>query len=159
MPRLQPQIHKPSNGLKRPTSLWGCGIPAATYEPHPLNSVAAHATILDYIVAPGIGTAFLNPHRLFANDAAQKINQRAFVVVQWTLSSPRPTHFPFAFSAISTSRRMASGRPGRSSWRRRQSSISETESVEIRTLTAMVSTGGLPRFGFLALSIVDFMVL
>jgi hypothetical protein len=65
----------------------------------------------------------------------------------------------FALSPISTSRRMASGRPGRSSCLRRQSSISETESVEIRTLIAMVSTGGLPRFVFLALSIIDFMVL
>jgi hypothetical protein len=56
-------------------------ISAATYEPHPLNPVAAHATILDYIVAPGIGIALLNPHRLFANDAVQEIDQGTFVVV------------------------------------------------------------------------------
>jgi hypothetical protein len=40
------------------------------------------ATILNDVVTLRIGRAFLNSHCLFANKAAQKINQRAFIVVQ-----------------------------------------------------------------------------
>jgi hypothetical protein len=61
--------------------------------------------------------------------------------------------------AISTRRRMASGRPGRSSWERRQLSRSRSASTVKRTFTGSLSTGGLPFFGFLALSIVDFIFL
>jgi hypothetical protein len=73
----------------QPTSLLG-SISAATYQPHTLNPVAAHAAVLDYIVSPGIGIALLNPHRLCANDAVQEIDQGAFVVVQWTFSDSLP---------------------------------------------------------------------
>jgi len=81
-------------------------VPTSTEEPHPLNSVAPLATILNDVVTFGVGGAFLNLHRLFANDADQEIYQRAFVVVQWDFSSPRPAHFPFAFSPSSTGRRL-----------------------------------------------------
>jgi hypothetical protein len=40
------------------------------------------ATVLNDIVTLRIGRAFLNPHWLFAYKAAQKINQRIFIVVQ-----------------------------------------------------------------------------
>jgi hypothetical protein len=82
--------------LNAPAALRGSGawlsnlVPTSTEENHPLDSAAPPATILDNIAALGIGVAFLNPHRLFANDAIQEIDQGAFVVVQWT--SPGPTH-------------------------------------------------------------------
>src|ERR1019366_8391746 len=60
--------------------------------------------------------------------------------------SLRFEHLAFAFSPSSTRRRIASGRPGRSSCLRRQSSITANVSMAIRTLTASDATGGRPRF-------------
>jgi hypothetical protein len=44
------------------------------------------AAILNDVQSLGIGHAFLDLHALFARGAAQKINQRAFVIVQMMLS-------------------------------------------------------------------------
>jgi hypothetical protein len=83
-------------------------VPTSTEENHPLDSAAPAATVLDYIAAlSGTGVAFLNLHGLFANDAVKEIDQRAFVVVRWGSYSPRPAHFPFAFSPASRARRSA----------------------------------------------------
>jgi hypothetical protein len=49
---------------------------------HSLNAAALLTAILNDVQSLWIGHAFLDPHSLFACDAAQKINQRAFVVVQ-----------------------------------------------------------------------------
>jgi hypothetical protein len=43
------------------------------------------------VVAPAVRGAFLNLHRVFANKAAQEINQRTFIVVQMKSFSPFPT--------------------------------------------------------------------
>jgi hypothetical protein len=56
--------------------------PTSAEQPYSLDSVAPLATILNDVVALRIWRAFLNSHRLFAYKAAQKINQRAFIVVQ-----------------------------------------------------------------------------
>ena len=55
---------------------------AAAEEPHQLNSGASLATILNDIAAFRVGHAFFNLHRLFANKAAQQIDQQAFIVIQ-----------------------------------------------------------------------------
>ncbi len=68
----------------RPAARLSNLVSTSTEENHPLDFAATPATILDYIAAFGIGVAFLNLHRLFANDAVQEIDQGAFVVVQWT---------------------------------------------------------------------------
>jgi hypothetical protein len=70
-------------------SLSAHGISTSAEEPYPLNSAAPLATILDDVAAFGVGGAFLNLHRLFANETAQELYQRAFIVVQ--MISPR--HF------------------------------------------------------------------
>jgi hypothetical protein len=44
------------------------------------------ATILDDAQTVRIGHAFFDLHSLLAHDAAQKINQRVFVIVQMMLS-------------------------------------------------------------------------
>jgi hypothetical protein len=77
---------------------------AAAEEPHQLNSGASLATILNDIAAFRVGHAFLNLHRLFANKAAQQIDQRAFIVIQIRIfrHPSQPLHFPFAFSPDST---------------------------------------------------------
>jgi hypothetical protein len=64
----------------------------AAEESHQLNSGASLATILNDVVAIGVGRAFLNLHCLFANKATQKIDQRTFIVVQ-TGFFRRPSHF------------------------------------------------------------------
>jgi hypothetical protein len=65
---------------------------AAAEESHQLNSGASLATILNDVVAIGVGHAFLNLHCFFANKATQQIDQRAFIVVQ-TGFFRRPSHF------------------------------------------------------------------
>ena len=62
-------------------------------------------------------------------------------------------------NADSTRRRMASGRVGRSSCCRRQSSSFDSVSASIRTVTGALSTLGRPRILFLTLSILDMVVL
>jgi hypothetical protein len=73
---------------------------AAAEESHPLNSGASLAAILNHIAAFRVGHAFLNLHCLFANKAAQQIDQRAFIVIQMRFFR-HPSHFspsfPFAF--------------------------------------------------------------
>jgi hypothetical protein len=61
----------------RPTSN-----PTSAEKPHPLNSGALLAAILDNVVAITVGRAFLDLHCLFAKKATQEINQRAFIIVQ-----------------------------------------------------------------------------
>jgi hypothetical protein len=68
--------------------------PTSAEESHQLNSVAPLATILDDVAAFGVGGAFLNLHRLFANKAAQEINQWAFIVVQMKSFSPLFQSYP-----------------------------------------------------------------
>jgi hypothetical protein len=51
-------------------------------ESHQLNSVAPLATILNDVFTFSVGGAFLKRHCLFAYDAVQETNQRAFIVVQ-----------------------------------------------------------------------------
>jgi hypothetical protein len=53
---------------------------ASAKKSHPLNSGASLTTILDDVVAFTVGHALLNLHYLFANKAAQQINQRAFII-------------------------------------------------------------------------------
>ena len=102
-----------------------------------------------------IGTPILNVFVLQNQQPIQKLNAAR----RFWISGVCPRHLNFlAFSPISTRRRMASGRPGISVCFRRHWSRNAMSVNGIRTLTAAVSTGGRPR-GFLALSIVDFMVL
>jgi hypothetical protein len=95
-------------------SLSAHGISTSAEEPYPLNSAASLATILGDVAAFGVGSAFLNLHRLFAYNAAQETYQRAFIVVQSTaqraetspwpgfrprdFNTDRPAQFLFAFS-------------------------------------------------------------
>ena len=64
-------------------------VPTSTEEPHPHNSVAPLATILNNVVIFGVGGAFLNLHRLFANDAAQETDQG--LLSPFNVTSPAPT--------------------------------------------------------------------
>jgi hypothetical protein len=50
---------------------------------HPLSSVAQVATVLNDIVTFSVGGTFLELHCLLTHYAANEIDQRAFVVVQW----------------------------------------------------------------------------
>jgi hypothetical protein len=68
---------------------------AAAEESHQLNSGAPLATILNDVVAFRVGRALLNLHCLFANKAAQQIDQGAFIVIQMGFFG-HPSHFqPF----------------------------------------------------------------
>jgi hypothetical protein len=61
-------------------------------KPHQLNSVAPLAKILNDVIR--VWRASLNLHWLFAHEAAQEINQWAFIVVQIKSFSPRSTRRP-----------------------------------------------------------------
>jgi hypothetical protein len=81
-------------------------IPTSAKQSHRLNSAAARATILDDVVAFPVGGASLNFHCLFANKAAQQINQGAFIVIQMRFfrhPSDFTHHFPFALNPITVS--------------------------------------------------------
>ena len=64
------------------------------------------------VTSVSVRRTFFELHCLVAYDAANEIDQRAFIVVV------RPAHFPFAFSPSFISRRVASERRGRSCVRR-----------------------------------------
>jgi hypothetical protein len=49
---------------------------------HPLYSGAPLTTILDDVVAFTVGHALLDLHYLFADETAEQINQRTFVIVR-----------------------------------------------------------------------------
>lgn len=72
-------------------------------EHHPIDPVAAAATILNDIVAFSVWDTLLNAHYCFADNAAEKIDQRAFIVVQVMSLARCLCHFP-PLSPISTDR-------------------------------------------------------
>lgn len=81
-------IDRTQSGLKqvtRPASFARArktALSAWAHKAHPLNSIAPWATILNDIVALRVGRALLDLHCFVAYGTAQKIDQRAFVVVQ-----------------------------------------------------------------------------
>jgi len=60
--------------------------PTPAEQSHALDAAALLTAILNDVQSLGIRHTFLDLHSLFAHDAAQKINQWAFVVVQMKLS-------------------------------------------------------------------------
>jgi hypothetical protein len=50
-------------------------------QPHALDPVASSTAILDDVPAIGVGRAFLDLHAVSANEAAQKIDQWAFIII------------------------------------------------------------------------------
>jgi hypothetical protein len=68
-------------------------LPTSPEEYHPLYPAAAAATILDDVVAFGVRGTLLNMHYLFADNAAEKIDQRAFIVIQVTRVAKCFCHF------------------------------------------------------------------
>jgi hypothetical protein len=71
-------------------------------KPHPLDPIAAAATILNDIVAFGVRSTLLNAHCFFADNAAEKIDQWASVVVQVTSLARCLRHFPPSARSQST---------------------------------------------------------
>jgi hypothetical protein len=51
-------------------------------ESHSLNPVTPLATILNDVIAATVGRAFFNLHRLPADNATHKVDQRTLIVVQ-----------------------------------------------------------------------------
>jgi hypothetical protein len=115
-------------------------------EPHPLDSVAALATILNDVAAFSVRRAFLDVHWLFADNAGEKIDQRAFIVVRMTSSARRLRHF-FAFRPISTRRRMASDSFGLSGCDFAHFSMEVRSSVSaLKPIIGRAPVAGLPLF-------------
>jgi hypothetical protein len=56
--------------------------PGLAEKSHPLNSAAQVTTILNDVPSFSVGDAFLELHCLLAYNAANEIDQRAFIVVQ-----------------------------------------------------------------------------
>jgi hypothetical protein len=82
----------------------------AAEESQQLASTAALATILNHIAAFRVGDAFLNLHCLFANNAAQQIDQRAFIVIQMRIFR-NPSHFQPFISPSPSARLMTAKAP------------------------------------------------
>jgi hypothetical protein len=74
-----------------------CFSASSAEKSHKLYSAALPATILNDVSTFSVGGAFLDLRCLFAYNAVQKTDQRAFIVVQMIFHSYR-LHFPFAFS-------------------------------------------------------------
>jgi hypothetical protein len=71
-----------------------CFSGSAAEKSYKLYSAAPRATILNDVPTFSVGDAFLDLHCLFTNNAVQKTDQRAFIVVQMISRSYRLHHFP-----------------------------------------------------------------
>jgi hypothetical protein len=76
-----------------------CFSGSAAEKSYKLYSAAPRATILNDVPTFSVGDAFLDLHCLFAYNAVQKTDQRAFIVVQMISHSCR-LHFPFTFRPL-----------------------------------------------------------
>jgi hypothetical protein len=69
-------------------------LPVSPEEHHPLDPAASAATILNDVVAFRVWGTLLKTHYFFTDNAAEKIDQRAFIVVQVTYLAKCFCHFP-----------------------------------------------------------------